>query len=173
MIPYHTIPYRSMMISGCIWRVSGIMHVLCMYYACIACIMHLLHSIFILKSTLIPPPTISFTFSFTIGSSIFNMSPRNFIADEKSIPINLDASLDHDHVERVLDLKQLPTAAQDVKTAADGHTVLIPQPTTDPNDPLNWSPMKKHLTLFVISVVSFMPDFVSSTGIITLLPQVA
>lgn len=149
--------------------------VLCMYYACVlcmyyACIMHLLYSIFILKSTLIPP-TISFTFSFTIGSPIFNMSPRNFIADEKSIPINLNAS--PDHVERVLDPKQLPTAAQDVKTAADGHTVLIPQPTTDPNDPLNWSPMKKHITLFVISVVSFMPDFVSSTGIITLLPQVA
>lgn len=98
------------------------------------------------------------------------MSQGDFITDEKSIPVNLDAAADH--VDRVLELQQLPTAGQDLKTAADGHTILIPQPSTDPNDPLNWPPMKKHLTLFVLSVVAFMPDFVSATSIVTLLPQV-
>ncbi|KAI4194077.1 MAG: hypothetical protein LQ350_007986 [Teloschistes chrysophthalmus] len=71
----------------------------------------------------------------------------------------------------VLDVHQLRAGDAGVKTAADGVTVLIPQPSSDPNDPLNWSPMKKHIILAVISIVAFMPDFGSSMGIITLLPQ--
>lgn len=71
----------------------------------------------------------------------------------------------------VLDVHQLSAGDAGVKTAADGVTVLIPQPSSDPNDPLNWSPMKKHIILAVISIVAFMPDFGSSMGIITLLPQ--
>jgi hypothetical protein len=38
----------------------------------------------------------------------------------------------------ILDIDQLPESERNVKTAADGKTVLIPQPTDDPNDPLNW-----------------------------------
>lgn len=98
------------------------------------------------------------------------MSRGNIITDEKDIPVNLDAV--GDDVGRVLDVHQLPTAGEGVKTAADGHTVLIPQPSTDPNDPLNWPSLKKHVILFVISVVAFMPDFASSTGVVTVLPQV-
>jgi hypothetical protein len=58
-----------------------------------------------------------------------------------------------------------------VKTAKDGHTRLIPQPSDDPNDPLNWSWGKKHLILFIISWASFLPDYGSATGAVTLLPQ--
>ncbi|KAL8879067.1 MAG: hypothetical protein Q9205_007572 [Flavoplaca limonia] len=57
---------------------------------------------------------------------------------------------------------------KDIKTTPDGTTVLIPQPSSDPNDPLNWSDGKKHVMLFVISVVAFMPNFGSSMAIITL-----
>ncbi|KAL8870789.1 MAG: hypothetical protein Q9174_003242, partial [Haloplaca sp. 1 TL-2023] len=71
----------------------------------------------------------------------------------------------------VLDVHQLRAGDDGVQTAADGVTVLIPQPTTDPNDPLNWSSFKKHLILTIISVVAFMPDFGSSMGIVALLPQ--
>ena len=71
---------------------------------------------------------------------------------------------------RIVDIRQLG-ASSDLKTAADQHTILFPQPTSDPNDPLDWSPFKKHLMLFVISTVAFMPDFVSSMGIVTLIPQ--
>ena len=78
-----------------------------------------------------------------------------------------------DNGAHILDVHQLQAGAAEVKTASDGHTVLIPQPSSDPNDPLNWSPIRKHTMLFVISVVSFMPDFASSIGIITLIPQVA
>jgi len=60
-----------------------------------------------------------------------------------------------------------------LKVAKDGHTRLIPQPSDDPNDPLNWSWGKKHVILFVISWASFLPDFGSATGAVTLIPQAA
>lgn len=74
-----------------------------------------------------------------------------------------------DYGAHVLDAARLH--GQDIKTTPDGKTVLIPQPSLDPNDPLNWTDSKKHIMLFVISVVAFMPDFGSSMAIITLLPQ--
>ena len=60
-----------------------------------------------------------------------------------------------------------------VKVADDGHTRLIPQPSADPNDPLNWAWRKKHLILFTISFASFLPDYGSATGAVTLIPQAA
>ncbi|PNS20561.1 hypothetical protein CAC42_6011 [Sphaceloma murrayae] len=61
----------------------------------------------------------------------------------------------------------------DLKTTKDGHTVLIPQPSDDPKDTLNWSPVKKHVVLFIISFAAFLPDYGSATGAVTLLPQAA
>lgn len=58
-----------------------------------------------------------------------------------------------------------------VKTAVDGHTVLIPQPSDDPRDPLNWSSVRKHVILFIIGFAAFLPDYGSATGAVTLLPQ--
>ncbi|KAL2141970.1 hypothetical protein VTI28DRAFT_1752 [Corynascus sepedonium] len=63
--------------------------------------------------------------------------------------------------------------ASDLKLAGDGHTVLIPQPSDDKNDPLNWSWARKHLILFVVSFVAFLPDYGSATGAVTLIPQAA
>jgi hypothetical protein len=62
-------------------------------------------------------------------------------------------------------------AGSGAKLAKDGRTRLIPEPSDDPNDPLNWSSKKKHLILLVISFASFLPDFGSATGAVTLLPQ--
>jgi len=36
---------------------------------------------------------------------------------------------------------------ENLKLAKDGKTILIPQPTEDPEDPLNWSWRKKHVRL--------------------------
>jgi len=58
-----------------------------------------------------------------------------------------------------------------LKRARDGHTILLPQPSSDPNDPLNWSRFKKHLILIIISMTAFLPDYGSATGAVTLLPQ--
>lgn len=60
-----------------------------------------------------------------------------------------------------------------IKLARDGHTRLIPQPSDDPNDPLNWSPLRKHIILFIVSFAALLPDYGSATGAVTLLPQAA
>ena len=71
----------------------------------------------------------------------------------------------------ILDVKELGAEGQGLQTAQDGKTVLIPQPSSDPNDPLNWSRLKKHVILLVITVAAFLPDFGSSIGVVALLPQ--
>ena len=73
------------------------------------------------------------------------------------------------HGAHLLDVHQLHDA--NLQTTADGKTILIPQSSTDPHDPLNWSSLKKHTSLAVITVAAFLADFGSSMGIITLLPQ--
>lgn len=58
-----------------------------------------------------------------------------------------------------------------IRHAKDGHTRLIPQPSDDPNDPLNWSVRKKHIILFVVAAAAFLPDYGSATGAVTLEAQ--
>ncbi|KAJ5218496.1 uncharacterized protein N7498_000595 [Penicillium cinerascens] len=58
-----------------------------------------------------------------------------------------------------------------LKTTADGQTILIPQPSDSPNDPLNWSWFRKHLILIIISCTALLPDYGSATGAVTLLAQ--
>jgi len=70
----------------------------------------------------------------------------------------------------ILDSSQ---AQGDLKTTADGRTILIPQPSDDVNDPLNWSQFKKNVVLVVISAMSLVPDYGSATGAVALLPQAA
>ena len=56
-------------------------------------------------------------------------------------------------------------AYSSLKLARDGHTVLVPQPTEDPNDPLNWSWTRKHLMLAIVSTTAFLGDYGSGSGI--------
>ena len=58
-----------------------------------------------------------------------------------------------------------------LKTTVDGRIALIPQPSNSPDDPLNWSPTKKALTLAIIGFIAFLPDYTAGTGIVTLIPQ--
>lgn len=73
----------------------------------------------------------------------------------------------------ILDINQYGDRRSDVKTAPDGRSVLIPQPSSDKSDPLNWPSRKKHIVLAVVAFVGFLPDFGSSIGVITLLQQSA
>ncbi|MCJ1393458.1 hypothetical protein MMC18_006333 [Xylographa bjoerkii] len=59
----------------------------------------------------------------------------------------------------------------EIRLAKDGHTVLIPQPSDDPNDPLNWSWRKKHIILFIVALSAFCGDFGSGAGISTIVLQ--
>ncbi|KAH8654545.1 major facilitator superfamily domain-containing protein [Tricladium varicosporioides] len=61
--------------------------------------------------------------------------------------------------------------AGSIKLAKDNHTVLIPQPSNDPEDPLNWSWSKKHIILFIVALSAFCGDFSSGAGIPCIFPQ--
>jgi len=75
--------------------------------------------------------------------------------------------LDEANLRRTLNI---PDSAA-IKTASDGKTVLIPQPSDDPADPLNWSAGKKATVLYIVSLIAFTCDYGSAIGGITLLPQ--
>lgn len=55
--------------------------------------------------------------------------------------------------EALLKQKLGLAANAELKKAADG-TVLIPQPSDDPRDPLNWSPWKKSSILIMLGAVA-------------------
>ena len=48
--------------------------------------------------------------------------------------------------------------AKDVKLAKDGKTVLIPQPSDDPDDVLNWTPEKKFRVLLSLVFASLVME---------------
>ncbi|KAF7341173.1 Efflux pump rdc3 [Mycena venus] len=52
-----------------------------------------------------------------------------------------------------------------LKLSEDGTKVLWPQPSDSPLDPQNWSPGRKALQLFIITLASIVPDFDSGIGI--------
>jgi hypothetical protein len=60
-----------------------------------------------------------------------------------------------------------------LKLARDGHTILIPQPSDQADDPLNWSWTKKNLILMTIGVSAFLADFQAGAAIPCILPQAA
>lgn len=105
-------------------------------------------------------------------------SPRQLSSDaSEQGKVALEGSTNAiDHLEAaagkegyLLDTSRLQ--AGDLKTTEDGRTILIPQPSASPLDPLNWSWGKKHLILIIISMTAFLPDYGSATGAVTLLPQ--
>ena len=53
--------------------------------------------------------------------------------------------------ECVIDAKLDDASTRQLKTTEDGRTILLPQPSDDPDDPLNWSQMKKMTILVVVS----------------------
>ncbi len=61
--------------------------------------------------------------------------------------------------------------SSNLKKTADGRIALIPQPSDSPDDPLNWVPSKKAVTLAIIGFIAFLPDYTAGTGIVTLIPQ--
>jgi hypothetical protein len=60
-----------------------------------------------------------------------------------------------------------------LKTAKDGSTVLIPQPSDDPADPLNWSWVKKHSVFLTLLPGCFLTDWVITWGTVLFEQQVS
>ena len=89
------------------------------------------------------------------------------------------------------DLQVLKTSdSQDLKLARDGKTVLIPQPSDDPEgrsatricpphftdlfpDPLNWSWAKKHMVLLSLLMAALLTDFGMTYGSVVFEAQAA
>ena len=72
----------------------------------------------------------------------------------------------------IIDASLYPDNAASLKTTSDGKIVLIPQPSDDPNDPLNWGKSKKFWVLAVITYTAFLPDYTSGVGNVLPIPQV-
>lgn len=60
---------------------------------------------------------------------------------------------------------------QELKTTADGKIILVPQPSSDPADPLNWSWWKKHSILFSILPGCLLTDGLLTWGSTMFVPQ--
>ena len=71
----------------------------------------------------------------------------------------------------VLDPARYPDGAAGLKTTSDGQFVLIPQPTSTSDDPLNWSPRRKAMILAIIAYIAALADYTGGTAIITIIPQ--
>lgn len=75
---------------------------------------------------------------------------------------NLDENTIHE-LEEVLDTKIYPGTEimkdvgthHFVKGSSNSNSVLVPQPSDDPHDPLNWSPFWKTTTIFCATALSF------------------
>ena len=104
-----------------------------------------------------------------LGSGLNSLS--HVEAGEKNAPRHYSTDLTTDDGGHILDASQLGAESEGVQTTPDKKIILIPQPSEDPNDPLNWSSLKKHTILLVVTVTAFSPDFGSSMGIVALLPQ--
>jgi hypothetical protein len=52
----------------------------------------------------------------------------------------------------------------ELKTTKNGTTVLIPQPSDDPEDPLNWSWLKKNAVFMSLLPGCFLTDWVITWG---------
>ena len=70
------------------------------------------------------------------------------------------------------DMERIDTQTLDhLKKTPDGQTILIPQPTDDPLQSLNWSWRKKHAVLFALVYCTLMTDMSSSWAIPLVITQ--
>lgn len=70
------------------------------------------------------------------------------------------------------DIKVFAESVDDnVKTTKDGKIILIPQPSGDPDDPLNWTRTKKSLLFASLIMPSFLTDFGMTFGVVAFAQQ--
>lgn len=66
--------------------------------------------------------------------------------------------------QRSSDLENGANGYGEVKTTKDGKTKLIPQPSDDPQDPLNWSWTKKHAVFLAMIPGCLLTDWTLTWG---------
>lgn len=110
---------------------------------------------------------------FPVASAPYGMAEEKYVAN-----VVLEGGAEQSKMEKLHAFQEAERYVIDagssesgVKLAEDGRTRLIPQPSDDPEDPLNWTWKRKHVILFVVSLVSLLPDYGSATGAVTLQVQ--
>ncbi|KAF2136895.1 uncharacterized protein K452DRAFT_302392 [Aplosporella prunicola CBS 121167] len=84
-------------------------------------------------------------------------TPKTTTPTEKS----LNVIVDHTHSP---DSEQGSQLSAGVRLAPDGTTPLVPQPSADPQDPLNWSWAKKHAVLLALIPGCLLSDWALTWG---------
>lgn len=67
--------------------------------------------------------------------------------------------------------RELGLPSDAILKKADDGTVLIPQPTDDPRDPLYWSQTKKKIIMVMLAIAAFTCDFSAAIGSPAIIPQ--
>jgi hypothetical protein len=97
------------------------------------------------------------------------------MAEEKSNVEFEVQSKDTPPIDTEAQLAVSADAAQNanLKRTEDGKTILIPQPSDDPEDPLNWSWSKKHGILIALGVSALLTDWGMTWGTVLFEMQAA
>ncbi|OQV06562.1 hypothetical protein CLAIMM_11112 [Cladophialophora immunda] len=90
--------------------------------------------------------------------------PRGEVQEREEVVYDVDEIEPHNG-EVLLTVDSEGKGSSHLKLAKDGRTILIPQPTDDPDDPLNWSSFKKHAVLLLVAFGSFAGDFGAGAGV--------
>lgn len=97
--------------------------------------------------------------------------PSHPVIDEKKNDVQVRLSAEIDEGSSPGHEKDLQFVNGELKTAADGKTVLVPQPSDDPSDPLNWSWWKKHAVFIALLPGCFLSDWLITQGVPLFVPQ--
>ncbi|OQU96344.1 hypothetical protein CLAIMM_02441 [Cladophialophora immunda] len=65
-------------------------------------------------------------------------------------------------VKSITHLKRIPSE-ESIEMDGTDYRDVLPRPSTDPNDPLNWSWTEKHLVLFMVAAMAFQGPFDSAS----------
>lgn len=88
--------------------------------------------------------------------SVNSTSTEEHLSRPQNVDIETAANTDGLYVVKDADLG--------LKLAKDGSTVLIPQPSDDNEDPLNWSWLRKHKAFFALLLPSLLTDWGMTWG---------
>jgi hypothetical protein len=131
-----------------------------------------------IPSALIPHSLQQFQFSHRRIPSKRKMA-KDFSKDEEKVEVSADveSSIYHKAAETtsdgtyIVDTKLQDgntdasgSEAKEVRTTKDGKTTLIPQPSDDPADPLNWAWRKKHQVLVALTFSALLTDWGMTWG---------
>ena len=99
-----------------------------------------------------------------------NTSPSSPYLEKNTVEVHITDENTAHHGYRIY-ANDYSDSAVDMKKTKDGRFVLLPQPSDDENDPLNWSRNKKIWTIALIAYISFLADYMGGTAIIVVIPQ--